>query len=624
MTITEKRNGSKVTLAVTGTIDTTTSQQLSEKLLELDYSQLDLTIDFDKTDYITSAGLRALLVARKRLSEDRMRIVNVNDSIADVFEMTGFSEMFRYVKKNAVDEAELEMSFKALLKKKIAGGVDKAVYVYKDREYTWQDIDKASQIIASDLAKMGVKKGSHVGICSHNSINWIFTFYAVQKLGGIAVLINFGLKPAEIVTLSKIGSITHLCYADLPAVTTFEQYAPAVVGGESVINEVYNISDSIDFTARFDEYDAVKDEFDEMYHGDDASVVIFSSGSTGMPKAILSSSHNLLSCIVPLIDIYHVDKNDRNCAFLPFFHVFGFATAISVGILCDDTSFIPDDNRPETMTETIDKYKCTMFHTVPTMVLAMTQRKNFSPERMASLRASVLGGSAATQAQMEMLCRMFPNNHFGNVYGMSENAAISLTPYNDSVEHVTKTVGIPVDGVELEIRDVQSGRKAEKGQPGEIYIRSNTMVVCYYGLAIEKQPLDDFGWLATGDLGVLLDDGYLKLVGRAKDLIIRGGENISPGEVADAIALMPEIADVKVVGVPHELLGEEVAAAIVLKGGCTFDAEKAEAFLKDRLARFKVPSHFIIFEKFPLLGSGKVDAMAIKKEAQRQVEAGLA
>lgn len=614
MTIKETRIGNAVTVAVSGTIDTSSSQQLADVLLALDYSNLDLTLDFAETDYITSIGLRTLLVARKKLSEDRMRVINANDSIAEVFDMTGFSQMISVSKKSAVDASSLEMSFKSLLKKKITDGVSKPVYVYGGREYTWQDIDKASQIIAADLAAMGVRKGSHVGICALNSINWIFTFYAVQKLGGIAVLVNFGLKPFEIINLSKIGSITHLCYGEIPGVTEYAAYAEAVTGSDSVIAHVYDISRRVDFTERFDEYSSVADKFDEQYHGDDASVVIFSSGSTGSPKAILSSSHNLLSCIAPLIGQYKLTGNDRNCAFLPFFHVFGFATAISAGILCDLTSYIPEDNKPATMIDVIDRNKCTTFHAVPTMVLAMTQQKNFSPERMASLRASVLGGSAATQAQMTALCALFPNNHFGNVYGMSENAAISLTPYGDSVEHVTGTVGIPVSGVELEIRDPATGAKMAKGQSGEIFIRSDTMVVCYYGLAVEKQPLDDNGWLATGDLGVIMDDGYLRLVGRAKDLIIRGGENISPGEVAEAIAALPCIADVKVVGVPHELYGEEVAAAIVLREGQSFDKDAACDFLRTRLAKFKIPVHFVEFERFPLLGSGKVDAVTIKKK----------
>ncbi len=623
MEVNKKTDGNKAVLEVIGTIDTQTSEILSEALLSLDYSELDLTIDFLNTKYITSAGLRVLLVARKKLSFDKMRIINVNRDIAEVFETTGFADLLNFstvneVKETAIDSDALNRSFKALLKEKIENGIAKPVFVFRDREYTWQDVDKASQIIADDLYKMGVKKGSHVGICSPNSINWIFAFFAVQKLGGIAVLVNYGLKPNEIVSLSRIGDITHLCYGAVPDVTDYNMYASAVITEGSVITNTYDIGVDIDFTKRFNEYDAIKDKFPEEFNGDDAGVVIFSSGSTGLPKAILSSPHNMLTCVVPMKQEFQVTSNDRNCAFLPFFHVFGFAAGISLGILCDYTSYIPENNRPSTLIDLIDKYKCTMFHSVPTMVLAMMRHKDFTPRRAASLRVSILGGAATTDAQLKEMQSYFPANHFSIIYGMSENAAISFTAYGDSVEHIVGTVGKPVNGVEVEIRDA-SGHSLPYGTSGEICVRSSTMAVCYYKLDIEKQPLDDKGWLATGDLGILTDDGYLKLVGRVKDLIIRGGENISPQEITDAVSLHPDIADVKVVGVPSEILGEEVAAAIILKDGAIFTEDEMKNFLADKLAKYKIPRYFVIFDKFPLLGSGKIDAIAIKKEIIKQL-----
>lgn len=604
-----------VTVAVSGTIDTETSVDFRDALLALDFSDLDLTLDFQNTDYITSAGLRVLLIVRKKLPKEKLHIIHVNESIAEVFEMTGFSSLLNYSAQTA-EIPDVHMSFKALLKQKPA---DAAAFVWLDRTYTWGDVDRVSQIIASDLAATGVKKGSHVGICSPNSINWIFTFFAVQKLGAIAILVNFGLKPKEIAQLSEIGDITHLCYGAIPGVTDYALFSQALLGGASKIQRMYNIGAEIDFTARLGEYDAVKDAFAEMYHPDDASVVIFTSGSTGKPKAVLSSSYNLLQCISAIATEFRFSEKDRNCAFLPLFHVFGFATCISVGLLYGCVSCIPASPRPEALIRLIDEQKCTIFNTVPTMMLAMVQHPSFTPQALSSLRLSVLGGSATSQSQMTMLRELLPNNHFGNIYGMSENAAISLSAYEDTVEHITQTVGKPVNGLDIEIRDPETGKKLPDGQPGEVCIRSKTMIVCYYRLPIEEQPLDDAGWLATGDLGVILPDGYLKLVGRAKDLIIRGGENISPGEVADAIAQLPQVADVKVLGVPHEVLGEEVAAVIVLKDGAEFDREAAVKFLSERLAKYKIPAHFLIVDRFPLLGSGKVDAVTLKKQVLAQL-----
>ena len=610
LVINVNKNGNKVTVATEGVIDTETASNLSATLLELDYSNLDLTLDFDKTDYITSAGLRVLLVARKKLTDDTMRIINVNEPIELVFKVTGFSDILNYSGKKQ-DVVDCHMSFKALLKKRVNDG---KAFVFDGRDYTWEDIDRLSQIAADDLAKLGVDKGAHVGICSHNSINWIIAFFAVQKLGAIAILVNYGLKPDEIATLAEIGDITHLCYGAIPGITDFGVYPAALLSGKSTIEHMYDIGKDVDFTARLSEYDAIKDKYSEIYHFDDPSVIIFTSGSTGKPKAVLSSSFNILNSVKAICAECNFSSEDRACAFLPMFHVFGFASCIGIGLLYGCVEYIPTNNKPAALIDLIRDNKCTVFNTVPTMFLAMIQQSNFEPEALSSLRVSFLGGSTTSESQMKMLRSLLPNNHFCNIYGMSENPVISMTRYEDTFEHVTQTVGRRVDGIEIEIRSLANGEKVEDGEPGEIFIRSKEMIISYYRLPIEKQPLDDEGWLATGDLGVILPDGYLKLVGRAKDLIIRGGENISPGEIADAVAQLPGVADVKVLGVPHEVLGEEVAAAIVLKEGQTFDEDAARQTMSEKLAKYKVPAYFVIMDKFPLLGSGKIDAITLKKE----------
>ena len=610
LVINVNKNGNKVTVATEGVIDTETASNLSATLLELDYSNLDLTLDFDKTDYITSAGLRVLLVARKKLTDDTMRIINVNERIELVFKVTGFSDILNYSGKKQ-DVVDCHMSFKALLKKRVNDG---KAFVFDGRDYTWEDIDRLSQIAADDLAKLGVDKGAHVGICSHNSINWIIAFFAVQKLGAIAILVNYGLKPDEIATLAEIGDITHLCYGAIPGITDFGVYSSALLSGKSTIEHMYDIGKDVDFTARLSEYDAIKDKYSEIYHFDDPSVIIFTSGSTGKPKAVLSSSFNILNSVKAICAECNFSSEDRACAFLPLFHVFGFASCIGIGLLYGCVEYIPTNNKPAALIDLIRDNKCTVFNTVPTMFFAMIQQSNFEPEALSSLRVSFLGGSTTSESQMKMLRSLLPNNHFCNIYGMSENPVISMTRYEDTFEHVTQTVGRRVDGIEIEIRSLANGEKVEDGEPGEIFIRSKEMIISYYRLPIEKQPLDDEGWLATGDLGVILPDGYLKLVGRAKDLIIRGGENISPGEIADAVAQLPGVADVKVLGVPHEVLGEEVAAAIVLKEGQTFDEDAARQTMSEKLAKYKVPAYFVIMDKFPLLGSGKIDAITLKKE----------
>ena len=610
-----KKNENKVVVTPEGVIDTETAEKFSNVLLGLDYTNLDLTLDFNKTRYITSAGLRVLLVARKKLSDETMRIINVNDEIEEIFNITGFSYLIKFEKKKH-GTLDCHMSFKELLKNRKNDGL---AFVFAGQKYSWDDIDRLSQIVADDLSKLGVKKGSHVGICSPNSINWIISFFAVQKLEAIAFLVNYGLKPNEIAMIAEIGDITHLCYGNIPGLTDFNIFSSALLGGNSVIECMYDIGMNVDFSKRISEYDNIKDKYDEMSHQDDPSVVIFTSGSTGKPKAVLSSSFNLLNSVKAISAECNITSADKSCAFLPLFHVFGFSSCIGISLLYGCVSYIPTSNKPNELIKLIYDNKCTIFNTVPTMFLAMVQQPEFKPEALSSLRVSVLGGSATSESQMTMLRSILPNNHFCNIYGMSENAVISMTRYDDTFEHVTQTVGRRVDGIEIEIRNPANGEKVAQGEPGEIFIRSKEMIVCYYRLPIEMQPLDDEGWLATGDLGVILPDGYLKLVGRAKDLIIRGGENISPGEVADAVAKLDEVADVKVLGVPHEVLGEEVLAAIILKEGKTFDSEKAKQELMKNLAKYKIPAYFVVMDKFPLLGSGKIDALTLKKEVMSKL-----
>lgn len=610
--IIKKTDGNRVTLAVRGTINTDTSAELGRELLALDYGDLDLTVDFAGTDYITSAGLRVLLVARKKLSEDRMRILHANAAIEEVFRTTGFDAFIR-LEKESVSEESYRLSLAALLQKRVEDDPDGTAYIYKDRKYTWRDMDEISHVLADELAGDGVKKGTHVGICAPNTINWVFALFAVQKLGGVAVLINPALRPGEVCTMTEIGEVTHLCYGEIPGVTSYDACRDACLAG-GFTRCMYDIGDAADLTARAGEYGAIREKYREMYHADDACAIIFSSGSTGKPKAILSSAYNLTASLEPLIHEMHFVREDVNLAFLPMFHIFGFATGISLGLLTGYYSVIPEGKAPDTMIRLIDEYHCTVFNTVPTMMLAMTQAKSFSPEKLKTLRLSILGGSATTEEQMKMLRALLPGNHFGNIYGMSENAAVSLTGYEDSVEHLTRTVGRPVSGMELVIRDPATGKTVPPGEQGEICIRSDTMVVCYYKLPIEKQPVDDEGWLATGDLGYIDADGYLRLSGRIKDLIICGGENISPGEIAEVLAAMPEIADVKVLGIPNEVYGEVVAAAVLLRGGAAWDEAKVRAEAAKHLAKYKLPQFYAVLDSFPLLGSGKVDAIALKKQ----------
>jgi fatty-acyl-CoA synthase len=257
---------------------------------------------------------------------------------------------------------------------------------------------------------------------------------------------------------------------------------------------------------------------------------------------------------------------------------------------------------------------------VPTVLLRLVNAPGFSSDFVSSIRASYLSGAPVSEAQLEMLMKILPNNHFMRRYGLTEMTPVSSTNLDDDIEHILCTVGKPLAGTDVRIIDMATGSYCPTGVKGEIIVNGSNLMCSYYKLPVDKQPFDENGYLHTGDLGFLDEKGYLHFSGRVKEIIIRGGENIMPNEVASAISMHNSIADVKVIGVPDRILGEAVAAAVVLKEGASFDENEIRNFLMTKLARFKIPSYFFIYEKLPALANGKVDAVSLKKELTEKLE----
>ncbi len=618
MQINIQKEGNNYNIAIQGRIDTSNYTQLEAELEKLDYEDINLTFDFSDVQYITSAGLRVLLVCRRKVQNENMVIINASETVYDVFDTTGFLNFIK-VEKAGPSQDLLQYSFKQMLKYRVETDSDKPVIFAGNNSFSWIDVDIYSQIIAYDLHKMGVRKGFHVGICGMNTVEWIYTFFAIQKLGAIAVFVNYNMKPDEIISLSHIGDITHLCCGKLPNEENRTGFMNSVTGNDSLINFVYDMSDKAAISARKQEYDNLSGMFTDTFEPDDSAIMIFTSGTTSKPKGVLSSSYNHIFQGTLVKDEMRVTADDRICAFLPFFHIFGFGCGIVPSLLTGAKIYIPDNTSTNAILDTIENNKCTIFHSVPTMMFAITNNPSFTPKRVESIRCSYLGGAPVTEAQLLQLQKLFCNAHLGVLYGMSEVAPITLTAYDDTKEHIVKSVGRPLSVLDMEIRNPETMEKCEIGERGEIFVHAKTLLTCYYKVDIDKQAVSADGWMGTGDLGILDEDGYLYLVGRSKDLIIRGGENIAPSEVERVIAQLDEIADVKVVGVPDEFFGEVVAAAIVLKEGQAFDEEKTKTFLENCLSKYKIPQYYVIYDHFPVLGSGKIDVISLKKDMENKV-----
>lgn len=613
----------RLTLAISGSIDTNSAPQLREAVAVVPADTELLTLDFRDVYVITSAGLRELLVCAQRFPEDRLRLINVNPDIMEVLSITGFDDILNVEAASEELSTYVHMSFKTLLARHVKQSGDKVVLKNEREAYTWADIDKASQIIAGDLAMLGVGKGAHVGICAANSINWVLTFYAVQKLGAIAMLMNPSQSAEEIGKVCAIGDVTTFCYGEIAAMKEDMPFLAAVKGAQgSKIKNCYSIRNSLNLRERFGEYEALEGRFENEVNPDAPSVVIFTSGSTGKPKGVILSSYNLLNAAAVQVKLQRLTDADKNLLIVPLFHILGLVVCFLPCAMTDAVLFVPDDIRTNTLIRVMNSEHCTLLHSVPTMIIALLNNKDFTSDAFSCLRCTYLAGAAATEAQLRMFREKLPGNHFMIAYGLSEMAPVSVTLYDDTDAHILRSVGKQVENISIRILDRATGKECPAGEPGEILVQGFNLMTGYYKVPLQDQAIDEDGWLHTGDMGYLDADGYLTLSGRYKELIIRGGENIMPSEVESAISELDIIESVKVIGVPSDFFGEEVGACVKLKAGATFDEAAVKAELLKRLAKYKVPSHFVVYDEFPMLGSGKIDGVALKADALKRIKEG--
>jgi fatty-acyl-CoA synthase len=597
------------TLFLSGRIDTLTSPDLRRALANVENKGTErLILDLSDVNYISSSGLRELLVTAKKLGENGLLLDNVPSEVEEVLKVTGFSDIFQYRAKEAARNIQ-NMSFKDILEYKVREYGDRTLVKSCGVEYTWRDIDRGADAIASELHALGAGRGSHVAVCGANSVNWILTFFAVQKLGAVAVLLNPQLTVEEITTISRLGDITHFCFGNTPTKDREQFSAQITAEGKSQIKAVLDIGDDVNFLEK-----TAAGYPDVRVMPDDVCVMIFTSGSTGTPKGVLLSAFNLFNSSNYCVENLHMTGDDRMCAILPLFHIFGLTAALLASVISGASLVLPRSVKPDELMNVISGEKCTILHSVPTVLLRLVNAPGFSPLLVSSLRASYLSGAPVSESQLQMLMGKFPNNHFVRRYGLSEMTPVSATGFNDDIDHTLKTVGKPLDGTDVRIMDMETGKFCPAGVQGEIVVQGRNMMCSYYRLPVEKQPFDKEGFLHTGDLGFLDGDGYLHFMGRAKELIIRGGENIMPDEVASAISAHENVVDAKVIGVPDETYGEAVSAAVVMKNGASFDEKEMRDFLMTKLAKYKIPTYFFVYDRLPALANGKIDAVSLKKE----------
>ncbi len=504
---------------------------------------------------------------------------------------------------------------------------------YTDRDYTrtWKELNEEAEKVAKGLLSIGITKGDHVAIWATNTPEWIITLFATAKIGAVLVTVNTNYKAFELEYLLKQSDTKALImmqegFKDVNYVEIVNTLCPNLKNSKpneysdeklphlkSVISTGDNTPDGM-FSFN-DLYIKPSKEIEELYqkisNSLDPQEVInmqYTSGTTGFPKGVMLTHYNIVNNAKSLGDNMKFTNEDKLCIVVPFFHCFGLVLAI-MACLTHSTSMVPVDAfSPVKVLDAITKEKCTAFHGVPTMYIAMLEQPTFKNYDFKYLRTGIMAGSPCPVKVMEQVVEQMNMKEITIVYGQTEaSPGCTQTNVEDSLKHRVSTVGRGLNGVEIKIINPETGEICPSNVQGEFCVKGYNIMRGYYKMEeATKQAIDEDGWLHTGDLAVCDEDGYYKITGRIKDMIIRGGENIYPKEIEEFLYTVEEVKDVQVIGVPSKILGEEVMACIVLKDGVKINEDEIKAKVKANMARHKVPSYVVFVDDFPMNAAGKI------------------
>jgi fatty-acyl-CoA synthase len=512
---------------------------------------------------------------------------------------------------------------------------DHEALVYAKRpRYTFAALDREARTIARGLMALGVGQGERVVLWATNVPEWVVLQFALAKIGAILVTANTSLRARDIDYLlrqSKAASlITIRGFRDVDYVAELAAIG-ASSGSLPALQRLVYIGDG-DPPAGFVPYSELRAlasgvsdaELDARAAGisvDDVINMQYTSGTTGFPKGVMLSSRNILNNAHALAATLGYTPADRLCLCVPLFHCFGCVMGVlgpfSHGAcICAIESFDPGR-----VLETVDRERCTALYGVPTMFIAELEHPDFSRYDLTSLRTGVMAGAPCPEVLMRRVMAEMHMREVTIAYGMTEaSPCITMTPRTASVEQRSQTVGPALPELEVKIVDPSTGVERAAGERGELCCRGYNVMKAYYNNPdATRAALDADGWLHTGDEASMDPDGYFRITGRIKDLIIRGGENIAPKEIEDRLREHPVVADAYVYGVPDAFFGETVAAAVRLKPDTTRDVKPEEfiAWCASTLAKFKVPRYVRFVPEFPMTASGKIQKYKLRDAHQQ-------
>jgi fatty-acyl-CoA synthase len=520
----------------------------------------------------------------------------------------------------------LELTVGEGLRRAVKRFADREALVVREQGYraTYRELWDEVGLAARGLLARGVRTGDRVGIWSPNRYEWLVTQYATARIGAVLVTINPAYKTAELqYALTKTGvSLLVLArgfrQADYVAMVDEVRAQCPMLRETLVLDEDWE--DLLADGEGVDEADlaAVEATLDP----NDPINVQFTSGTTGAPKGATLSHRNILNNGYFCGLVLRYTERDRVCAPVPFYHCFGMVlanlacAAHGACLVVPGTSF-----DPLTTLRTVEEERCTSLYGVPTMFIAELEHPRFAQFDLSSLRTGIMAGAPCP---VELMKAVRSEMHMEDVTigcGMTETAPLSTqTAVDDAVEKRVGTVGRVHPHVEVKIVDPATGETVPRGTPGEQCTRGYSVMLGYFNdERATRAAIDDDGWMHTGDLATMDDEGYVKIVGRIKDMLIRGGENIYPREIEEFLITIPDVSDAYVIGVPSARYGEEVMAWVKLREGSAIGPEELTAACRGRIATFKIPRYWKLVDQFPMTITGKVQKFVMREIAAAEL-----
>ncbi len=518
-----------------------------------------------------------------------------------------------------------------LLGQTIDANLRRAVARFPDREalvdvaagtrHTYAELDASVTELARGLLARGVERGDRVGIWAPNCAQWFLVQYATARIGAILVNINPSYRTHELAFVLEQARVGTLISATSFKTSDYRVMVEQVRPQLTELRDVVFIDDPSWDALLADGGSIAPERVDECAAAlsfDDAINIQYTSGTTGFPKGATLSHHNILNNGFFVGEGMDYSEHDRICVPVPFYHCFGMvmgnlaATSHGACIVIPAPGF-----DPAATLRAVQDERCTSLYGVPTMFIAELALPDFGSYDLSSLRTGCMAGSPCP---VEVMKRVISEMHMDEVticYGMTETSPVSTqTRKDDSLDRRTATVGRVHPHVEVMVVDPETGLPVPRGESGELCTRAYSVMIGYWDEPEKTAEVLQRGWMHTGDLAVMDDEGYLSIVGRIKDMVIRGGENVYPREIEEFLYTHPDIVDAQVIGVPDAKYGEELMAWVRLREGVDgLTAEALRAFCTGKLAHYKIPRYVHVVDEFPMTVTGKVRKVEMREAA---------